>query len=136
MRCFSSFCDIFFYTQKGFLFHLLADFCIVHFSFSSLEGLWYLSLGFFVVFLYYFDNIQLLNFQKFSYFQKNHKKLLEDIKLLEVNFVIIFIIHNILVLPRTTRILKRILRSIMNLFQFLLTTYNDEKSKSSKIKHK
>ena len=41
----------------------------------------------------------------------NYKKLLEEIKMLRVNFIMICIIHKILVLLKVTRILKRFLRS-------------------------
>ena len=40
--------------------------------------------------------------------QKNAKKLLEDIRILQVNFIIIYIIHKILVLLKNTRILINI----------------------------
>ena len=40
--------------------------------------------------------------------QKNAKKLLEDIRILQVNFIIIYITHKILVLPKNTRILINI----------------------------
>ena len=58
------------------------------------------------------------------------KKLLEDIKMLQVNFSMIYIIHKILVLLKITRILKRFLRSIIDFFLkkklIFFTTYNDE----------
>ena len=39
--------------------------------------------------------------------------------MLQVNFIIIYIIHKVLVLLKITRILKRFLRSIIELFIFL-----------------
>ena len=50
---------------------------------------------------------------------KNFNKiLLEDIKMLQVNFIIIYIIHKILVLLKITRILKHFLRSIIDFYFF------------------
>ena len=46
----------------------------------------------------------------FIYVKKIIKKLLEDIKMFQVNFIIIHIIHKILVLLKITRILKRFWR--------------------------
>ena len=46
------------------------------------------------------------------------KKLLEDITMLQVNFMIICIIHKILALLKITRTLKRFLSSIID-FYFL-----------------
>ena len=39
------------------------------------------------------------------------KKILEDLKMLQVSFIMITIIHKILALVKTTRILKRFLKS-------------------------
>ena len=50
------------------------------------------------------------------------KILLADIKVLQVHFIMICIIHKILVLLKTTRILKRFLRSIVD-FYFLKNDY-------------
>ena len=44
------------------------------------------------------------------------KKLLEDIKKMQVNFIMIYIIHKILVLIKMTRILKCFLRSIIDFY--------------------
>ena len=63
------------------------------------------------------------------------KRLLENIKMLQVNFIIIYIIHKILVLLKITRILKRFLRSIIGFYFYKIfcnsfTTDNDGKIKS------
>ena len=60
--------------------------------------------------------------------------------MLEVNFIKICIIHKILVLLKTARILKLFLRSIVDFHflrnnLFLFTTYNDGKAKSCRGKH-
>ena len=44
------------------------------------------------------------------------KGLLEDIEVLKISIIMIYIIHKILVLLQITRILKRFLRSITDLF--------------------
>ena len=68
IRCFFSFCNIFFCTQQAFVFHPQRDFCNAHdhinsfFSYSSLERFWYLSWAFFVVFLYFLDNTWKIKF--------------------------------------------------------------------------
>ena len=61
------------------------------------------------------------------------EKLFDEIKMLQVNFIVIYIIHEMLVLLKITRILKRFLRSIID-FYFLkndvfFTTCNDGKYK-------
>ena len=43
------------------------------------------------------------------------KKLLEDMKMLQVNFVMIYIIYKILVLHKITRVLQPFLRNIIDL---------------------
>ena len=56
--------------------------------------------------------------------------------MLQVNFIMIDIIHKILVLLKITGILKRFLGSIIDFYFFeknnsyFFTTYNDEKSKA------
>ena len=48
--------------------------------------------------------------------------------MLQINFIMISIIHKILVLLKITRILKRVLRSIIDFFlkkKKKFTTYND-----------
>ena len=44
------------------------------------------------------------------------KKLLEDMKMLQVNFIMIYIIHKILVLLKLIRILKSFLRRTIDFF--------------------
>ena len=44
------------------------------------------------------------------------KKLLEDMKMLQVNFIMIYIIHKILVLLKFIRILKSFLRRTIDFF--------------------
>ena len=58
----------------------------------------------------------------FIYVKKFIKKLLEDIKMLQVNFIIIHIIHKILVLLKITRIFKRFWRIITD-FRILENKY-------------
>ena len=55
------------------------------------------------------------------YVKKYLKKLLEDMKILQVNFIMIFIIHEISILLKIIRTLKRFLRSIIE-FYFLKKT--------------
>ena len=43
------------------------------------------------------------------------KKLLEDMKMLQVNFVMIYMIYKILVLHKITRVLQPFLRNIIDL---------------------
>ena len=55
--------------------------------------------------------------------------------MLQVNFIMIYIIHKISVLFKITRILKRFLRSIVDFYikkkqLILFTTYNDGNSKA------
>ena len=61
------------------------------------------------------------------------KKLLEDIEMLQINFILIYIIHKISVLIKITRIIKCFLRSVIDFCFFkkiiFLATYNDEKFK-------
>ena len=47
---------------------------------------------------------------------KTHKKLFEGIKMLHVNFAIISIIYKILMLLKIAKILKRSLRSVIDVF--------------------
>ena len=140
---FSMFSVFFFYTQRGFVSYLLVDICIIHnhivafFSFSSLEMLWYyLSQAFFQSF---FIILIIFSWWIFRHFCKCKKiytnKLFGEIKLLHVNFIMIYIIHKISVLLKITRILKYFLRSKID-FYFLkkkinfFTRYNDEKVKA------
>ena len=51
-----------------------------------------------------------------------YKKLLEDIKMLQVNLIIIYIIHKLSVLLKITRILKCFLRTIRDIY-FLKKQY-------------
>ena len=52
-------------------------------------------------------------------------------KMLQANFLIIYIIHKILVLPKINRILQRFLRtSFFKKRISFFTTYNDEKFKA------
>ena len=44
------------------------------------------------------------------------EKLFDEIKMLQVNFIVIYIIHEMLVLLKITRILKRFLRSIIDFY--------------------
>ena len=128
--------NIFFYTQQAFVYHPLVDFCIIYnhiaafffFSFSSLERLWYLSQAFFEVFRFYFDDIYLT--RSFYICEKKFtKSLLEDIKMLQVNLILICVIHKHLGLFKITKILKCFLRSIANSYflkkQFFPTKFND-----------
>ena len=60
--------------------------------------------------------------------------------MLQVNFIMIYIIHKISVLLKITRILKRFLRSIVDFYikkkkLILFTTYNDGNSKAWRKKH-
>ena len=75
VRRFFSFYNIFFHTQQAFLFHLLRDFCNVHdrivgFVFFFRKILISFKSLFFVVFLCFLDNIQLVNFQTFLHITK------------------------------------------------------------------
>ena len=128
--------NIFFYTQQVFVYHNLVNFCIIHnhiaafffFSFSSLERLSYLSQAFFEVFRFCFDDIYLT--RSFYICEKKFiKSLLGDIKMLQVNLILICVIHKHLGLFKITKILKCFLRSIANSCflkkQFFPTKFND-----------
>ena len=54
----------------------------------------------------------------FIYVKRVIKKLIEDIKMLQVNFIMIYIIHKIFLLLKITRILKHFLSNIID-FYFL-----------------
>ena len=126
IRRFFSFCNIFFYTKQAFVFHLLVVFCIVHdhivpfISFSFSERLWYLSRvflwSFFIVLIIIFNLCIFRQFHKCK--KKTIKKILEDIKIQQVSFIMIYIIHKISVLLKITRILKRFLRDIIDFYIF------------------
>ena len=52
-------------------------------------------------------------------------------KMLQLSFIVIYIIHKILALLKIIRILKQVLRSIIYLKKnFFFTTYNDETFKA------
>ena len=61
---FFSFYNIFFYTQQAFAFHLLRDFCNAHCCcfFFFYRKILISSASFFFSFLYFLDNILLINF--------------------------------------------------------------------------
>ena len=52
----------------------------------------------------------------FTYVKRNLKKLLEDVKMLQVTFTMIYIIHKISVLPKITRISKCFLKSTIDFY--------------------
>ena len=58
----------------------------------------------------------------------NIEKLLEDIKMVKFNFIVIYIIHKTLVSLKITRTLKLLLRSIFFFKEALIffTNYSDE----------
>ena len=58
----------------------------------------------------------------------NIEKLLEDIKMVKFNFIVIYIIHKTLVSLKITRTLKLLLRSIFFFKKALIffTNYSDE----------
>ena len=100
---------IFFYTQQDFVFYFLIYICNVHnhivpfFSSSCLERIWYLSVTFFFCFFLSLFIIFIIFswwiFRNFYICQKCFtRKSLEDIKLLQVKFIMIYIIHKKLVL--------------------------------------
>ena len=62
--------------------------------------------------------------------------LLVDIKMLQVSFIKIYMIHKISVLLTISRILKRFLRGIIDFYflKIFFTIYNDEKFKTWKRK--
>ena len=65
VKCFFSFCDIFFYTQLTLVFHLLEDFCITRshtdtFCFFFLQKNFYIVHKLFFVVFFYLDNILLM----------------------------------------------------------------------------
>ena len=126
IRHFFSFYNIFFYTRQPFVSHFLLNFYIVH--------------NHIVAFLFFFFSKTLISFTSFflksffiiliifswwifryfyickTYFIKNF---LEGIKILQLDFIVISIIHKILLLLKITIILKSFWRSIIINFYFL-----------------
>ena len=123
IRYFIWFFNSFFNTQQAFAFHLLVDFLhrlrrywcfFLFFFFRKTDQFYKLS---FLVFLYYLTNIYWI-FKQFYITNKNYKKTLEDIKMLQVNFIMVCTIHKILVLLEITRTLKCFWSSVIDFYLF------------------
>ena len=112
---------VFFYIQQAFLFFICWEIFV---PFSTI-----LSLFFFFFFrkiltsfTIFFCSLSLLFWQClaskslhiFIYVKKNYKKLSEELKMLQVNMTMIYIILKISVLLQITKILKHFLRSIIH----------------------
>ena len=76
--------DIFFYSQQAFVFPFLRDICNVHDHIAAFFLFLLLQKDFgifhdlyFVVFLYFLDNIQLISFYTFLHMEKNCKKIIK-----------------------------------------------------------
>ena len=85
-----SYYNIFFSTQQAFAFHFRRDFsrrsqpyCFLFFFFFRKVLISFIS--FFVVFLYFLDNIQLINVWTFLYMKENYKNIKK--KSMETGFI-------------------------------------------------
>ena len=117
-----SFYNVFYYTRPSVFCHFLRDFV----SFTTILLLFYFffrktlipfrSVFWFFVFLCYLDNIQLDYICEKSFIRKLIKKfdlkmLKQFYKLLNFNFIMIFIIHKISVLLKITQITLNVIFS-------------------------
>ena len=126
IRHFLSFYNIFFYTQQPFVSHFLLNFCIIHDHIVAFFIFFFFSktLISFTSFFWKSFFIILITFSwwifRYFYICKTYfiKKLLEGIKIQQLDFIVISIIHKILLLLKITITLKSFWRSIIN-FYFL-----------------
>ena len=90
----------------------------------------YIYIYTYIYIIYIYINIYLIYLS--IYINKYIQKLFDEIKMLQVNFIIICIIHKISVLLEITRILKTFFNECNRIFFFLnvITTYNDGKLRS------
>ena len=118
IRHFSSFSNIFSILNKLLFFRFLVDFCIAQDP----------AVPFLFLFQKDFD-LQLMNLKIFVYVKNFIEKILEDRKLPQINFIMVFIIRKILALLEISRITKRFLQSIIDFKKQIIffITYNDEK---------
>ena len=111
----TSFC----FSSKSRSLYRSTPYCLFFSFFFSLEILWYLSQAFLESF---FTVLIVLSWRIFRHLyackKKAIKKSLKDVKMLQVNFIMIYLISKILVLLKVTSILKTLFKEYNRLSLF------------------